>query len=254
MRKLGLLIPLLLCAPVRAAQKVTFATSDGVLLVGEWTPPKPGKPSVILLHGLASVFEEWKPFDSALISKGIGVLIYDLRGHNHSQKTVSGGTVDFQTFYGQGLDSPWGKMIGDLGAAVRFLQKRGVNPRTVGVGGASVGANIAFRYAAGHPEVPFCILLSPGVDYQGIRTDDVYPEYGRRPLFAAASAADRYAYQTVRAYENLNGRLPGGGALLTAAYEPEGHGVQMLRRSDPSRLSPLEEKLLQWILERKVRK
>src|SRR5581483_2831298 len=120
------------------------------------------------------------------------------RLHSQSQKTVSGETVDFQTFYGQGLDSPWGKMIDDLGTAMQFLKKRGVNPHSVGVGGASIGANIAFRYAVAHPEVPFCILLSPGADYQGIRTDDAYPSYGRRPLFAAAAAADRYAYQTVR--------------------------------------------------------
>ena len=184
-KALSFLILVFLAASLRAAENVTFKTSDGVLLVGEWTPPKPGKPSVILLHGLGSVYQEWKPFDQTLISKGIGVLLYDQRGHNRSQKTTSGGTVNYETFYGQGLDSPWGKMIGDLGEAVQFLKKKGINPKSVGVGGASIGANIAFRYAAAHPEVPFCVVLSPGQDYQGIRTDDAYPSYGHRPLFAA---------------------------------------------------------------------
>jgi pimeloyl-ACP methyl ester carboxylesterase len=255
MKRIIVLASLILSAiPLRAAEKVTFTTPDGVRLVGWWFAPKPGKPTVILLHGLGALKEEWRPLDSTLSSAGVGVLAYDQRGHSESQKTASGGTVDFQTFYGQGMGSEWGKMVEDIASAVQFLKKRGVDPKSVGVGGASIGANIAFRYAAAHPEVPFCILLSPGADYQGIRTDDVYPSYGRRPLFAAASAGDRYAYRTVKSFEDLNPRLPGGGALLTLAYEPSGHGAQMFRRSDPARASAFEEKLLHWILERKVRK
>ncbi len=230
---------------LHAMEKVTFKTADGVQLVGQWYPPAPKKSSLILLHGLGSSKEEWQDFAKYLSSKGYGALIYDQRGHGASTRTNSGGTINFQQFYGQGLDSEWGKMVYDLFDAVRFLkEKRGVKTASIAVGGASIGANIAARYAAVHTEVPFVILLSPGMNYQGLTTADVMPQLKSRPVALAASPGDRYAYQSVVSLEKMLSRPPSETFIENPAA---GHGVQMFRRAKSEQPSELEVKLLQWI-------
>ena len=77
--------------PVCAWEKVTFQTSDGVEIAGEFSKPaSQGKWTLVLLHGLGSGKEEWKPFGQVCASKGLGVLIYDARGHGDSRKKSNG--------------------------------------------------------------------------------------------------------------------------------------------------------------------
>src|SRR5437899_2062715 len=117
------------------AEKITFPNSEGIQLVGEFTKPQnPHNYTIILLHGLGSTKEEWDSFYKLLASNGYGVFAYDARGHGESKKKSSGESVDYQTFYGRGLQSEWGKMIGDLGAAVECLRKNfKLDPRTIAI-------------------------------------------------------------------------------------------------------------------------
>ncbi|OGR98722.1 MAG: hypothetical protein A3G85_05145 [Elusimicrobia bacterium RIFCSPLOWO2_12_FULL_39_28] len=238
-------------APLYAAEeKVYFTGQDGVRMVGEFYKPKNKNITFIFLHGVASVKEEWKNFSQFLHSKGFGVLIYDLRGHGKSTKTVSGKLIGFEEFKVQGLESEWGKMIKDLGFAIQFLQKKyGILPTQIAVGGASIGANIAFQYAAHHPEIPFSVLLSPGTNYQGIKIDELLSIYGRRPLLIAVSPADSYAFQSVRTLQIDNRHLGNHKVSLYVFSDSEifGHGVGMFRREKPENPSALEEKILSWI-------
>lgn len=244
-------VSFLLIAPLYAEQeKVNFSAQDGVKIAGEFYKPKNKNITFIFLHGVASLKEEWKNFAQFLHSKGFGVLIYDLRGHGKSTKTVSGKTLDFEEFTRAGLDSEWGKMIKDLGFAIQFLrEKYGIRPNQIAVGGASIGANIAFHYAAHHPEIPFSILLSPGINYQGIKIDELLPIYGRRPLLIAVSPEDNYSYQSVRMLQMDNQNLGDRKVSLYIFSDALnfGHGVGMFKRAKPEQPSSLEEKILSWI-------
>ncbi|MBI2119241.1 MAG: alpha/beta fold hydrolase [Elusimicrobia bacterium] len=244
-------ISFLFIAPLHAIEeKVYFTGQDGVKIVGEFYKPKNKKLTFIFLHGVASVKEEWKNFSQFLHAKGFGVLIYDLRGHGKSIKTISGKLIRFEEFNDQGLESEWGKMIKDLGFAIQFLnEKYGILPAQIAVGGASIGANIAFQYAAHHPEIPFSILLSPGINYQGIKIDELLSIYGRRPLLIAVSPADSYAFQSVRMLQIENRNLGNHKVSLYVFSDTEifGHGVGMFRRGKPETPSILEEKILSWI-------
>lgn len=240
----------LLLSTVFAVEKVTFKTFDDVQISAEfYKPASPQMWTIVLHHGVAAVKHEWDSFAQLLSSKGYGVLVYDARGHGQSMKKSSGETVDFQYFFGQGLQSEWGRMIDDLGTAVKYLgEKQHIDPRKIAVGGASIGANVALRYAADHKEVPFVILLSPGVSYQGITTNDVIGKLVNRPMVMAGNQTDEYAYQSIMKLQSLvmDKRKD---APLTVFIEPpnSGHGVQMFRRSDPKKPSVLEDKLLRWI-------
>jgi alpha-beta hydrolase superfamily lysophospholipase len=232
-------------------QKVTFTTQDHVILHGNYYAPRsPDQITLILLHGLGSVKEEWDAFVGLLVDHGYGILVYDARGHGKSQEETSGKAVNYQSFYGTGLASQWGAMIQDLDIAVQFLEKRyNIRPKKIAIGGASIGANFALRYAVSHPEIPYVFLLSPGVNYQGITTHNVIQDYGRRPVFMAASLQDQYSYKSVLALQSSAKQE----TKVTVYIESKnmGHGVQMFKRDDPLKPSLLETQLLRWLSQQK---
>ncbi len=239
-----------LLSPILAHSEMpTFETSDGVMIVGEFYRPSSQKYTIILHHGLGSVREEWTGFAEYLASEGYGVFIYDARGHGKSTQTKSGKKIDFHYFFGRGLKSEWGQMIEDMDSAVQLLSKSyNIDRKHIAVGGASIGANIAFRYAATHPDVPFTLLLSPGLDYQGISTNDLFPSYlkSRRRILIVSSKPDRYANRSARALKEVSSLL-GAGPLATFYTEKRGHGTQMFARQNPRQPSELEAKISKWI-------
>jgi pimeloyl-ACP methyl ester carboxylesterase len=228
------------CAPASADtfwQKATWTTSDGVQLVGLYHPAsRAGAYTWILLHGLGSVKEEWEPFARKLGPSGIGTFLYDARGHNESIHATGGQTISYKDWQSAGPGSPWDAMPADLASAVEFLQKKyGVPAKKIAVGGASLGANVALVYASEHPGVPALILLSAGVEYAGINIEKRWKQLPSRPVFAAASPEDRYAYETLQYLARTRSEVriaEGPGAE---------HGVNMLK--DPI----FAKKLLDWI-------
>lgn len=228
------------------SEKITFQTMDGFQISGEFFKPAAGKGALVLLHGLGSTKEEWKPFAHFLSSRGIGILIYDARGHGESTRKISGDTVNYTHFFGRGPNSDWGRMVPDLAQAVQYLKEsQKIDPRNIAVGGASLGANVAIRYAALNKQIPFLILLSPGQDYAGITADDAILNYGNRQVFIAVSSGDKYSFQSVGQLQ----KIAPNRNLMTIHVESEnaGHGVQMFRRENPEKPSSLEERLIKWI-------
>lgn len=215
-----------------AAETVSFKADDGAVLEGDFLPPAPGKVTLILLHGYLSNRPEWEPFAEFCNSRGIGAFYYDLRGHGNSQ----GQTNDF------------GKMVSDLDKAVEFLEtKFGVTRQKIAVGGASIGANIALKHFSRNMSAPFAILLSPGLNYQGLTTPDILPSCGSRPLLMAASDSDSYAYSSVNALKRAARK--GQNITVLRQASSAAHGVQMFRRdvSSPNEPSEFEKKIIHWI-------
>jgi pimeloyl-ACP methyl ester carboxylesterase len=235
-------------APVPAAdpppvgKKVTWTTPDGVRLEGRYQPRSgPGHLVWVLLHGLGSDQNEWLDFACQLAKQGDGFLIYDARGHGASKQTESGGKLDYREFRTLGPGSEWDRMIGDLASAVDFIHhKFTLNAHGIAVGGASLGANVALAYASQHPEVHALILLSPGLQYAGIGSQEPFRNFGTRPVFIAASPGDSYAYASVQQLRSMRSDddiryVEGPGAA---------HGVNMFGPA-------FTPKLLDWL--KKVR-
>jgi alpha-beta hydrolase superfamily lysophospholipase len=214
---LGLL--LLFASSSSAAQRVTFRTDDGVTLSGTWYEPSSRMgPAVILVHMLSRTRREWEPIAQRLASDGIGALAFDLRGHGESGAGPLGtpDRVDYST------------MVLDLRAARRFLAQRSdVQQARVGVAGASLGANLAALLASADPSIASVALLSPSLDYRGLRIEAAARKVSR-PMLLVAGDDDPYAARSARDLQKA-----GGGPRELLVLRQAGHGTAMVGR-DPT--------------------
>ncbi len=212
--------------PASVARAVTFRAEDGTLLAGTWYEPvhRPA-PAVILVHMLDRSRRDWEVIASRLAADGIGALTLDLRGHGDSQ-------------YAQRPSSPaeLGALVADIAAARRFLGARPeVQPGRIGIAGASLGASLAVLAAAQSGTVVSVALLSPSLDYQGLRIEATARKVAR-PMLLVASDEDGYASRSVKDLQKA-----GGGVRETVLLHHAGHGTVMLGR-DPS----LAWTLVEW--------
>jgi alpha-beta hydrolase superfamily lysophospholipase len=218
---------LLLAGDASAAQRVTFRTDDGVNLVATWYEPstRPG-PAVILVHMLTRSRREWEALAQRLSSEGIGALALDLRGHGESSAGPAGAPdrIDYSA------------LVLDLRAARRFLAQRSdVQQTRVGIAGASLGANLAALLASADPSIASLALLSPSLDYRGLRIEAAARKI-TRPMLLVAGDDDPYASRSARELEKA-----GGGPREVRILKQAGHGTAMLGR-DPT----LADALVDW--------
>jgi dienelactone hydrolase len=177
---------LIAVAPAIAGGRVvSLASVDGTPLAGTFyessSQPSPG---VVLVHMLGRQRDDWAPVAERLQQQGLAALTIDLRGHG-----ASGGAA-----------TPLPRMAQDVRAAVQWLASRaGVRPDRIGIAGASLGASFALQVAVEQSNVRSIVLLSPSLDYRGVRIDSaLVHKYGARPVLLIASSDDPYALRSVR--------------------------------------------------------
>jgi len=216
-------VPLVLLAvlalaprPARAAttQQVHFVTQDGVSIAATIYLPAHAGPAVVLLHMQTRSRQDWEAVGPRLADAGLVALAIDLRGHGASDPRPTG------------PNARDGGIVADLRAARAYLaSRREVTPGKVGLLGASLGANLAVVAASADASVRSIALLSPGLDYQGLRTQANLNRYGERPALLVGSREDPYVMITLR-------RLAGEGAGVREqlVLDGAGHGTTMLAR------------------------
>jgi alpha-beta hydrolase superfamily lysophospholipase len=191
-------------------ENVSMVSPDGLQLLGTFYPAAGAGPwpAVLLLHMLGSDREAWAEtgLPDALAGAGFAVLALDMRGHGDT-----GGTRD------------WARAEDDLLRVWRYLVDRGdVDPRRIAIVGASIGANLALRMGAREPFIPTVVLLSPGLDYQGVTTADTLTNFAGRPLLVVASSEDGYAADSSRTLAEQAGE-----SAQLLIYDGAGHGTNM---------------------------
>ncbi len=216
---------LLACpAPAYAAGRpIGFTAPDGTSLAGMLYEasirPAPG---VVLVHMLGRSKEEWSWIAERLQDAGATVLTIDLRGH--------GGSA--------GSPALLPAMVTDVTAAVDWLAARPqVRPASLAIVGVSLGANLAALAAVERGAIRGVALVSPSLDYRGVRLDGAaMRKLGTRPAWLAASTEDPYALRTIK-------ELAAAGApreqVLSSA---RGHGMGLLN-ADPD----LARALMDWL-------
>lgn len=222
-------LAVLLCAhpALAAGRPVIFQSLDGTTLAGEFfessNRPSPG---VVLVHMLTRNKNDWHGLPDRIRDAGITALTIDLRGHGAS----SGSADDLAA------------MIQDVRAAAQWLATRqNVRPDAIGVVGASLGASLALLAAVELPQVRVIGVLSPSLDYRGLRTDTaLVKRLGSRAIWLAASSEDPLALRTLRDMaaetsgprEQMVSSAPAHGTLLLERDDAVGRAlVDWLRRS-----------------------
>lgn len=209
-----------------ATRPVTVAAPDGVSLSAELYEARDRPaPGVVLVHMLDRSRADWDQAALVLAARGVTTLALDLRGHGGS-----GGTADLSV------------MAQDVRAAVQFLSTQpGVRPDSIGIAGASLGANLALLAAAAEPTVRAVAAVSPSLDYRGVRVGpETMKRIGERPVWLASSTEDPYALRTM---EDLS--AGGSGAREQRLSLVAGHG-SMLLLGDPE----LARALVDWLCQR----
>lgn len=197
-------------------QRIAFRTADGVTLAAAWFEPSVHPaPAVILVHMLGRSRRDWEGVGSRLASSGIGALAMDLRGHGDSSASGADDTTGHSV------------LVRDIDAARRYLATRSdVQHGRIGLAGASMGANLVALQAAADAGITSVALLSPSLDYRGLRIEAAVRKYGGRPMLLVVSDEDAYAR---RSADDL--RKAGGGIRELLTLSGAGHGTNMLTHS-----------------------
>lgn len=204
-----------------AARAISFRTADGrtvQALINE-ANQRPA-PAVVLVPMLGRPKDDWQFTAQRLADVNITALMIDLPG--------------------QGLPGDPKSLAAwsdDIKAAISFLETRPeTRPGALGVAGASLGGNLAAVAAATDPRVKSLVLISPSLDYRGVRIAAPMREYGARPALLMAGRQDFYAARSAR---ELADDPPGTREL--AWSELAAHGTALL-----SREPDLVRALVEW--------
>jgi dienelactone hydrolase len=174
----------LVAAPAQGAGRaVAFRAEDGRTVNAlVFEPSQRPSAAVVLVPMLGRPKDDWDAVGQRLADANILALAIDLPGLSDPGDSKVLGA--------------WG---GEVHAAVMYLSSRpDVRPGAIGIAGASLGASLAALAAAGDPSVRSLALISPSLDYRGVRIDGAMKQYGGRPALLIASAHDPYAARSVR--------------------------------------------------------
>jgi dienelactone hydrolase len=195
-----------------AGRLVTFKAEDGRTLTG-YIVEAAAHPSaaVVLVPMLGRPKDDWQAVAQRLADANITALAIDLPAEYLPADPKEA--------------AAWPR---DVVAAVSYLASRGdVRPGAIGVAGASLGASVAVLAAAGDPRVRSVVLLSPSLDYRGVRIENAVRQLGGRPALFIASPRDAYAARSAR--ELAQG---GPGTRELRWSDAPAHGTVLLAR-DP---------------------
>jgi len=178
---------------------VRLTTGDDVGISAVYYPvAADSAPAVLLVHGFATNRDQWGTFPTLLQQNGIAALAIDLRGHGESTRQITAQgpqLIDYHKFTAANFQD----MLLDINAAIDWLSEQpGINKQRIAIAGGSVGANIALRYTLFNNDLAAEVLLSPGVNYKDVRTDDAMQKLGPMPLRIVVSRNDSFAFESAK--------------------------------------------------------
>jgi hypothetical protein len=193
-----------------AGRLVTFRADDGRVVNGlVMDAQQRPAPAVVLVPMLGKSRDDWQVVAQRLWEANITALAIDLprEAMPADPKELPG----------------WSSYVR---ASLGYLASRGdVRSTALGVAGASLGANLAALEAGGDPRVRSLLLVSPSLDYRGVRIEAPMRRFGARPAMLIASPGDPYAARSVRELASQPGGLREVRWTQTVA-----HGTVLLAR------------------------
>jgi dienelactone hydrolase len=208
----ALLLVLLSSSAMAAGRPVSFRTDDGRVVNG--TISEAGQrpaPAVVLVPMLGRGKDDWQQMADRLADANITALAIDLPA-----ESIPAEGAQLAAWHA------------DIIAAVTYLASRAdVRASSIGVAGASLGANLAVLAGAADSRIQSLALVSASLDYRGVRIETPLRQYGGRPALLVASLRDPYAIRSAR---TLADDAPGIREIRSS--ETAAHGTLLLSR-DP---------------------
>jgi len=223
----------------REEQRVTLTTEDGWNLAARYLEAAEGAPTVVLIHTQKSDLREWDPWFKPMKRYGFGYLAMDLRGHGDSFVMPNGSTATWKSFSVDGQDNEFNRMLRDVEAALVYLSTRSVAPESTVLAGSVLGANLAIKAAAIHPEIGMVIAISPVLNVNAVLSVNPLRAYGRRPLLLIAGA-DRARQYTEFQILNSTAKISCGKENVLVMVEARGFGPGLVNKYNVRRV-------LDWI-------
>ncbi|MCL5004333.1 MAG: dienelactone hydrolase family protein [Patescibacteria group bacterium] len=201
-------------------EKIFLTTDDSIKIAADLYPVEKPIGWLILTHMMPATKESFNDFAMEAQKNGYESVAIDLRGHGESNSGPEG----FFKFSNEEHQ----KSILDLKAAVDYLIKeRNATPDKISFIGASIGANLSLQHIAENPEYKTAILLSPGLNYRGLKTEPLIKKLQPKQKILFVSAED----DGPNAEENrlLFEAVPDKINKQIKIYETGGHGTDILK-------------------------
>jgi len=215
------------------AETVRFTTRDGFKIGGTLYQPDADRPPALLLaHRYGEDRHTWDGFAERMRRAGYMVLAFDLRGHG-----ASGEQEGDRRFYRRFGTAEWFEALNDFQAGRDLLFQRGADPDNLGVVGEALGANLAVHYALRDPAVQALVLVSPGLEYQGVQTEEAIRRLRTCPVLLLAAERDAYGAASA---ETLKAAAPRFSELHH--YRGTAHGADLFA-ANPDAI----EQVVQWL-------
>ena len=226
--------------------EITSTTSDSLELHAWLTPsPAEGKaPLVVMLPMMGHTYASFEPFIDSLqayfdaddAGDDLGpfphLLRLDLRGHGES---VNKG--DNKLSYQSMTPDQFAKMPTDVARVVKtVLEDYSEAISDIYIIGASIGANAAMMAATHLDSVQKVALLSPGIDYRGLKPADAFQAFEGDILMIVARG-DVESYQSSQTLATTKNE-----GWVLKAYPGDLHGTTLINADDRAM-----NYLLEWL-------
>ncbi len=206
-------------------------TPDGVDIKLNLYDYPDSEKGVILLPMLGKTKESMDYLAQFLYNLGYKSVAVDYRGHGGSE-------LNWQSFRSKDFVN----MVYDVKAARDFLLAHKV--KKIAIIGASIGANIALNHTATDSQIRTSILLSPGIDYRGVKIDYSIPDI-KVPILVFTSKKDQYSFVSTQHLQ----KLCSSPNIKIECLEGEGHGMELVTNKETKKqvLTGIQDWLAQFI-------
>jgi alpha-beta hydrolase superfamily lysophospholipase len=206
-------------ADLPVPRKHVFMSTDNTRLIGDvYVPTAAGPhPAVVLFHQLGKNNADMLPLVAPLLEQGFIVVNVDMRGHGLSQGQGAA-RISYKNFNA----GDWAKLPSDLHVVLHNVPSiKDVDAKKLAIIGASINANAAIMQGINEPDLQAFVLLSPGLDFHGLKPDSAIKSL-HKPALIVAAKDDSYSADSGLKLSKMNKNssfdlLPSGG-----------HGGQML--------------------------
>jgi alpha-beta hydrolase superfamily lysophospholipase len=189
-------------------------------------------PIITEVHGFASSKEEWAKLNSGFDREKMNYISVDLRGHGKSI-TCNNREISYKDLDANDVKN----FYLDIDAVYKYIKKSHKGYQVIPIG-ASIGANTVMKYFYNRSKK--IILMSPSVDYGGIKIEDYVKKTKSKILFTV-SETDRYSYSSVQIFKDICAENK---IKCNIIISDKGHGVQIFDNDDGQKYI---DAIIKWI-------